>query len=73
MAGLAAARAKGRIGGKQRIIPPEKFEEAKLMIANGAKVSEAAKAIGFKYHTLSKYLREDQPDGAFDLEDSTDV
>ena len=43
------------------------------MIANGAKVSEAAKAIGFKYHTLSKYLREDQPDGAYDLEDSPDV
>jgi DNA invertase Pin-like site-specific DNA recombinase len=41
-AGLAAAMARGRKGGRKRVVVPEKLERARRMVAKGLTVREAA-------------------------------
>lgn len=55
-AGLAAARARGRKGGRPSKITPEKLEAARMMIASGRTVEEAAKVIGVSRATLYRHL-----------------
>lgn len=45
MVSLKKARSEGRIGGRRRAITPEKQEKAKMLIADGMSVREAAKAL----------------------------
>jgi len=60
MAGLAAARARGRTGGRPRKITPEKLEAARALIASGRTVAQAAQAVGVSRATLYRHLRPEQ-------------
>lgn len=55
-AGLAAARARGRKGGRPPKITPEKVEAARMLIASGRTVEEAASAVGVSRATLYRHL-----------------
>lgn len=55
-AGLAAARARGRKGGRPPKITPEKLEAAQALIASGRTVEEAARAVGVSRATLYRHL-----------------
>ncbi|MDF7662140.1 recombinase family protein [Erwiniaceae bacterium L1_54_6] len=55
-AGLAAARAKGRIGGRQRIMTPEVVERARRMIANGATLNQVAMVLELSSQTVYRYI-----------------
>ena len=55
-AGLAAAKARGRVGGRPIECTPEKITAAKLMIASGATVKAAAKAVGVSRGSLYRHL-----------------
>lgn len=56
MAGLAAARARGRVGGRRRKLTDEKVLEARRLIEGGATVGEAARSVGCARATLTKEL-----------------
>ena len=45
-AGLAAARARGRVGGRPSVWTPEKKEQARRMLEEGKDVSTVAKVLG---------------------------
>jgi DNA invertase Pin-like site-specific DNA recombinase len=51
-AGLLAARAKGKIGGRPRKVNAEKLETAKLLIASGQSYPQVAKVLGVAASTL---------------------
>lgn len=55
-AGLAAARARGRTGGRPPKITPEKVEAARTLIASGRTVEQAARAVGVSRATLYRHL-----------------
>jgi DNA invertase Pin-like site-specific DNA recombinase len=54
--GLAAARARGRVGGRRPVMTKAKTEAAKSMFSNGRQVSEIAKVIGVSRPTVYKAL-----------------
>lgn len=56
LAGLAAARAEGRIGGRRRIMTPEVVERAKRMFTNGASLHQVALVIDVSPKTIYKYI-----------------
>jgi DNA invertase Pin-like site-specific DNA recombinase len=57
MAGLATARAKGRVGGRPRSITPKRLKAAEgLLKAGDLTVSEVAQQIGVSPSTLYRYL-----------------
>ncbi len=58
-AGLAAARARGRVGGRPVKMLPHKLEAAKKLIAQGLPVTDVAKAIGVSAPTLYRWLPDD--------------
>ncbi|QKJ87405.1 recombinase family protein [Paramixta manurensis] len=55
-AGLAAAREKGRIGGRQRIMTTEVVEKARRMFANGATLQQVALVLEVAVKTVYKYI-----------------
>ncbi|WOA51340.1 recombinase family protein [Dickeya solani] len=55
-AGLAAARAAGRIGGRRRIMTPEAVDQAKTLLNNGATRWQIANIIGVSEKTIYKYF-----------------
>lgn len=55
-AGLAVARAKGRIGGRKRIMTDDVVERARKMLANGATIHQVANIIGVSHITIYKYI-----------------
>lgn len=57
-AGLAAAKAQGRTGGRPPKMTPAKLDAAQGLIDNGATITEAAKAIDVHRSTLLRHLRE---------------
>jgi DNA invertase Pin-like site-specific DNA recombinase len=56
-AGLAAARRRGRKGGRPRRLDSERTEAALALIANGMTVSAAARSVGVPRSTLVDSLR----------------
>ena len=59
-AGLSAARARGRKGGRPRRITPVQLETAARVIAEGRRsLHEAARDIGVSPRTLDRYVRRD--------------
>jgi DNA invertase Pin-like site-specific DNA recombinase len=56
MAGLAAARARGRIGGRRSVITPDKLKVARQMINDGESVTTAARTISVSRATLYRHL-----------------
>jgi DNA invertase Pin-like site-specific DNA recombinase len=63
-AGLAAARTRGRTGGRPPTLTPEKAEAAQALIAAGRTVGQAAEAVGVGRSTLYRHLGNDQPEVA---------
>ncbi len=56
MAGLAAARASGRVGGRPPIMTPDKLEVARQMLAAGKSKTLIARTIGVSRPTLYAHL-----------------
>jgi len=54
-AGLEAARRKGRIGGRKRLMTPSKVESAKKLLNNGVPPREAAENLGVSIPTLYRW------------------
>ena len=54
-AGLEAARKRGRIGGRKRLMTPSKVESAKNLIKNGVPPREMAKNLGVSIPTLYRW------------------
>ncbi|RNM08346.1 recombinase family protein [Dickeya undicola] len=55
-AGLAAARAAGRIGGRKRIMTPDTLDHARTLLSNGATRWQIANIIGVSEKTIYKYF-----------------
>ncbi|ELY5775432.1 MULTISPECIES: recombinase family protein [Enterobacterales] len=55
-AGLAAAREKGRIGGRRRIMTEEVTERARRMLRNGATLHQVALVLDVSVKTLYRYI-----------------
>lgn len=60
-AGLAAARARGRVGGRPTVMPPEKILTARQMYAAGTAVSTIARGLGVSRASVYRALA--QPSG----------
>ena len=56
MAGLAAARARGRKGGRPGL-PAEKIAAIQAMVASGSSPTQVCKALGIGRSTLYKHAR----------------
>lgn len=56
VAGLAAAREKGRVGGRKRVMTDDVVARAKRMFANGATLHQVANIIGVSHITIYKYI-----------------
>jgi DNA invertase Pin-like site-specific DNA recombinase len=56
MAGLAAARAQGRIGGRPTVLDPDKLAAARARLARGEPTSHVAKALKISRATLYRHL-----------------
>jgi DNA invertase Pin-like site-specific DNA recombinase len=55
-AGLEAARPRGRIGGRKRVMTDGKFEAAKRLLASGVLPRDVAAALGVSVATLYRWL-----------------
>lgn len=55
-AGLVAARAKGRVGGRKRLMTDSKIEMARRLIADGIPVKEIAVNLGVSLPTLYRWI-----------------
>lgn len=55
-AGLKAARAKGRVGGRPRQMTEEKINAVRELLSSGTAVKDAAAAVGVSVPTLYRWL-----------------
>ena len=55
-AGLAAAKAKGRVGGRKRKMTQSKIELAKQLLANGTPPKDVAQNLGISIPTLYRWI-----------------
>lgn len=55
-AGLTAARARGRLGGRPTVLTPAKAKQAQRMIADGTPLVEVASVVGVSRSTLNRRL-----------------
>ena len=55
-AGLAAAKAKGRIGGRQRKMTESKIESAKQLLLSGTPPKDVAENLGISVPTLYRWI-----------------
>lgn len=56
MAGLSAARNRGRVGGRRRIMTGSKIESARQLLASGMPPREVAQNLGVSIPTLYRWL-----------------
>jgi len=56
MAGLAAARARGRTGGRPSVMTPSKLKQATRMADDGLPVTEIAQVLGLSRSTLYRHV-----------------
>lgn len=59
--GLAAARARGRVGGRPRALTPEQITAARALIAAGTPKTAVARTLGVHRATLLRALSEPEP------------
>src|SRR4051794_7731489 len=58
-AGLEAARARGKLGGRPLVLSPEKIKLAKKLYADkSTSVADICKMLGISRHTLRRYVKE---------------
>jgi len=62
-AGLAAARARGRVGGRPALVTPAKLATARRILDGGGTAGEAAAAIGVSRATLYRAMAASAPAG----------
>ncbi len=55
-AGLEAAKARGRIGGRKQLMTPSKIEAAKKLLNEGMPPSEVAFNLGISIPTLYRWI-----------------
>lgn len=55
-AGLVAAKAKGRVGGRKRKMTQSKIESAKQLLASGSLPKDVALNLGISVPTLYRWL-----------------
>ena len=55
-AGLAAAKAKGRVGGRRRKLTQSKIESAKQLLASGTPPKDVAQNLGISVPTLYRWI-----------------
>jgi DNA invertase Pin-like site-specific DNA recombinase len=55
MAGLAAARAQGRVGGRPSVMDPDKLAAATARLARGESPTQIAEALGVSRATLYRH------------------
>lgn len=55
MAGLAVARAEGRVGGRKRIMTSEKCERAKSLLESGMLAKQVAQSLGVSTTSVYRY------------------
>ena len=55
-AGLAVARAAGRVGGRKRKMTPSKMDAARTLLGSGVRPREVAKNLGVSLPTLYRWL-----------------
>jgi len=55
-AGLAAARAKGRVGGRKRKMTPSKVDSAKQLLSSGMLPKDVAQNLGVSIPTLYRWI-----------------
>jgi len=60
MAGLAAARAQGRTGGRPRVMDSDKLAVARARRANGESPTQIARALGVSRASVYRYLSADE-------------
>lgn len=60
LAGLAAARERGRVGGRPSSMSVKKMTAAKRRLANGESAQEVAESIGVSRATLYRHLAKDE-------------
>ena len=60
MAGLRAARDRGRVGGRPKVMTPERVSVARKLIETGLSQGETAKFLGVSAATLSRFLTADR-------------
>ncbi len=53
--GLEAAKKRGRVGGRKRVMSPSKFESAKKLLAEGMPPKEIAQNLGVSIPTLYRW------------------
>ena len=56
MAGLTAARARGRTGGRPSVMTPSKLKQATRMVRDGLPVTEIAQVLGMSRSTLYRHI-----------------
>ncbi len=56
LAGIARAKAEGRLGGRKTVMSPQRIEIAARMLAEGRPVSEVARVLGVGRATLYRAL-----------------
>ncbi len=56
--GLAAARARGRVGGRPSVMTPERVAAARVALAGGQSRAAVARALGVSRDTLYRHLAE---------------
>ncbi|MFJ4107985.1 recombinase family protein [Oerskovia enterophila] len=54
--GLAAARARGRVGGRPTVMTPDRIDTARVALAGGQSRAAVARAIGVSRDTLYRHL-----------------
>lgn len=58
MDGLAAARARGRVGGRPPVLAGERLQAAQAMLAGGATKADVARALGISRTTVYRALEQ---------------
>lgn len=56
VAGLAAARAQGRVGGRPTVLDPDKLDAARARLARGESVTHVAHALKISRATLYRHI-----------------
>lgn len=67
-AGLAAAKAKGRVGGRKRKMTQSKIESAKQLLANGSLPKDVAQNLGISIPTLYRWVPASSNDALHHIE-----
>lgn len=62
MAGLAAARERGRVGGRPRALDARKTAQLRELMANETSIATAARTVGVGRATVYRWLSATQPD-----------